>query len=106
MSSGDLDPARLIDHPAAAGIAGAMLSLRFAPGATWGARAVNVIGGAAVAVYVGPMVAEMLQLSSNGARMGLGFGLGAFGVTLADVIVAALRDLQLAKIITDRLSGR
>jgi hypothetical protein len=100
----DIDPLRLLDHPVGAGAAGALVGLRFVPGATWIERFINVFSGAACATYVGPAAAELLQLTSHGAIMGLGFGLGAFGVTLADVLVQTLRELPLAQIVTGLFS--
>ena len=48
----DLD--RVARHPYAAGLAGSLVSLRFAPGDTWRARAVSVLLGSLTAAYVAP----------------------------------------------------
>lgn len=105
MTPPDLDPAAALNHPAVAGLAGALVGLKFAPGITWRERLFTVAAGAAISVYAGPIAAEQLALTSEGARMGLGFGLGMFGLTLADVLSRTIRDLKLGEIISSRLGG-
>lgn len=105
MNHPDIDAAALLNHPAVAGLAGALVGLKFAPGATWHERLFSVAAGAAISVYAGPITAEQLALTSEGARMGLGFGLGMFGLTVADVISRGVRDLKLGEIIADKLRG-
>lgn len=105
MNHLDIDPAAALNHPAVVGLAGALVGLKFAPGATWRERLFSVAAGAAISVYVGPITAEQLALTSEGARMGLGFGLGMFGITVADLVARTLRDLKLGEIIADKLRG-
>jgi hypothetical protein len=101
----DIDLSSAIKHPLAAGLAGALIGLRFAPGVGWLDRAINVISGGAIAGYVGPAAAEFLALSSPAAQSALGFGLGLFGISLATVLMQTLRDLRLAEILADRMRG-
>lgn len=105
MNHPDIDPAAVLNHPAVAGLAGALVGLKFAPGATWHERLFSVAAGAAISVYAGPITAEQLALTSEGARMGLGFGLGMFGITIADVLARTIRDLKLGEIISSKLGG-
>jgi hypothetical protein len=102
----DIDIQAALTHPAAAGIAGSLVGLKVAPGASWGERFTNVLCGALIAGYVGPAVAEMLAIHGGTGQMLLGFGLGLCGLTLADVGLRALRELKVAEIITGWISRR
>jgi hypothetical protein len=102
----DIDIQTALTHPAAAGIAGSLVGLKVAPGVTWGERCTNVLCGALLAGYVAPAVADMFAMSSDSGRMLLGFGLGLCGITLADVGLRALREIEVAKIITGWISRR
>lgn len=99
-------PDELIRGPVAAGIVGAIIGLRWAPGNSWPERVANVISGAAIASYGGPFACEIFDLTSPKAQAAIGFGLGVFGISLATLAVSLLRDLKLADAITDRLRGK
>lgn len=101
----DIDLPAAARHPLVAGLAGALIGLRFAPGAGWLDRLINVVSGGAIAGYVGPAAAEFLALPSPAARSALGFALGLFGISLATVLMQALRDLKLGEILAERLRG-
>lgn len=98
-------PDDIIRGPVAAGIAGALIGLRWAPGASWGERMANVASGSAIAGYVGPLACELLDLGSPKAQAAVGFGLGLFGISLATTVLTLLRDLKLAEILTEKLRG-
>lgn len=102
----DLDLPTAARHPLVAGLAGALIGLRWAPGSTWGERLVNVAAGSAIAGYVGPAAAEAFELHTPAAQSALGFGLGLFGISLATVLVQTLRDLKLAEIAAEWLRRR
>lgn len=102
----DIDITSAVKHPLVPGLIGAAIGLRWAPGATWADRVINVASGSAIAAYVGPPLAEWLALTSPAMRSGLGFGLGLFGISAATVAMQGLRDLKLGEIAADWLRRR
>jgi len=95
----DLDLQTLARSAPGAGLVGALISLRFAPGLTWAERAVNVVSGTAIASYVGPSAADVLMLHSDNAKMGVAFMLGFLGISLAGSVLQAVREIKLAEIL-------
>ena len=102
----DIDVHAILAHPATAGIAGSLVGLRVAPGATWRERIANVACGALIAGYVGPAVAEWLAIATPTGQSVLGFGLGLAGLTLADVGLRAVRELRLADVLSSWITRR
>ena len=100
----DIDPHRIAAHPLTAGLAGAVVGLRFAPGLSWVERIANVFAGSMCAGFVGPATSEMFNLTSNSMQSALAFAIGMFGMSIAAAIFQALRDIKLTEIITDWLS--
>ena len=102
----DIDLSRATHHPLTPGLVGALIGLRWAPGATWVQRVVNVVSGSAISAYMGPVVAEWLSLTSPAMQSGLGFALGLFGISVATVAMEGLRTLKLGEIAADWLRRR
>lgn len=102
----DLDPQKIISNPLAAGVAGALVGLRFAPGLSWLERITNVSTGAACASFVAPAAGELFRLSSASMMSGLAFAVGMFGMSLGAAIIQGLRDLKVGDIITSWISKR
>lgn len=100
------DVDKLARSPYAAGVAGSLVALRFAPGSTWVERAVNVVAGSITAAYVSPALAEWLRITSPGLQSGLAFLLGLFGLSLAAAALQAMREAQLGQVITGWISRR
>lgn len=97
MPTPDIDPARIASHPAAAGVAGALLGLKWAPGTSLADKLINVIGGTALAGWGGPALAELWRLTP--AQISLaGLVLGLFGISLADAVMRAIKAIDLARI--------
>lgn len=96
----DIDAHKLMTHPLAAGIGGALVGLRFAPGMSWGEKLLNVAAGAACAGWVGPAAAEIFELTSVNAEAALSFAIGMFGMSIAAALVEAVRTVQWSEIIT------
>lgn len=96
----DIDPQRLISHPLAAGLLGAMIGLKFAPGLSWFERVTNVAAGAACAGYVTPAAAEVFGLVSAPMQSALGFAVGMFGMSVAAALIEAVRAVQWADIVS------
>lgn len=76
------------------GLFGAIVSLRWVPGATLGHKAWNVACGTALAYYGGPTLADLLSLASPKATGAVGFGLGLFGVSVSNLLMVTLTDLR------------
>lgn len=96
----DIDPQKIVTHPLTAGIGGALVGLRFAPGLTWPERALNVAAGGACAGWVAPAVGEIFQLASFRADAALSFFIGMFGMSIAAAVLEAVRTVAWADIIT------
>lgn len=97
MPTPEIDPTRIAAHPAAAGLAGALIGLRWAPGAGTVDKLLNVISGATLAGFGGPALGEWLRLSSSQLSVA-GLVLGLFGISLADAVMRSIRTIDLAEI--------
>lgn len=102
----ELDPNKIAANPFAAGLVGALVGLRFAPGISWLERIGNAAAGGAFAGFIAPAAAEWFQLTSTGMASGLAFAIGMFGMSLAAAVMQALREVELGKIITGWISRR
>lgn len=100
----DLD--RAARHPYAAGLAGSLVSLRFAPGDTWRARAVNVLLGSLTAAYVSPALTAWLRIDQPSLQAGAAFLLGLFGLSLASALMQAIASTPLGQILTGWLGRK
>ncbi len=88
--------------PALAGLSGSIVSLRWMPGETWPTRAANAGCGIAAAIFLGPWACELLEVASLRSTSGVSFGIGCFGVAIADIAVRQARDLKIAELIAER----
>lgn len=102
----DIDPARWLREPFVAGLLGAVVALKFAPGATAMERLFNIGCGALCAGFVSPAAAESLHLVSPAMQGAFAFAIGMFGLSLAAAIVVAIRDLKLAEIVAGWLKRK
>ena len=100
------DVDKLARSPFGAGVAGSLVALRFAPGASWGERALNVLAGSITAAYVSPALAEWLRITSPGLQSGLAFLLGLFGLSLAAAGLQAIRETPLGQVLTGWISRK
>lgn len=101
----DIDIQRVVAHPITAGVVGAVLGLKWAPGTSMAERLINVCSGAAVAGYVGPALGEWLHLGAS-AQSAVGFALGLLGLSMAGALVDGIKQLKLADIISGWISRR
>lgn len=89
------------------GVAGAIVSLRFAPqGTTWGDRAASVAGGIASSVYLAPWAVEWLGVASARVETGMGFAFGALGLVVLGETAKAVREAQLGTVLRGWLRKR
>lgn len=106
MAAPDIDQAaKIAGHPATASLAGAVVGLRFIPGATAWARLANACGGASVSYYVAPAFAGYLHLDARGTSA-LAFVLGLVGISLADGLVQGVRSTKWGEIIESWITRR
>ena len=102
----DFEPGKIAAHPLAAGLAGALIGLRFAPGISWLERVKNVAAGAVCSGFVAPAAGEMLRLSSPSMLGFLAFIIGMFGMSLASAVMMGLREVKVGEIISGWISRR
>lgn len=96
----DIDTHRVLTHHVTAGVGGALVGLRFAPGASWVERMTNVFAGAACAGWLAPAAAELFELRSVSSEAALSFAVGMFGMSIAAALIDAVRTTGWADIIT------
>jgi hypothetical protein len=102
----ELDLNKLLHSPLAAGVAGSVIGLRFAPGLTWIERVANVMAGSLTAAYATPGIAAWFDVTKPEMLSAMAFALGLFGLSLAAAGMQAMRDLKLAEIISGWISRR
>lgn len=100
----DFDTQKMASHPLAAGLIGALVGLRFAPGITWFERVTNVATGTIFAGYVAPAAGEIFHLSTVSMQSALAFAIGMFGMSVAAAVMQGLRDIKLGEIMTGWIS--
>lgn len=81
------------------GLAGSLVALRGAPGATWKQRAFNVFSGLMTAGFGAPAVIETFSLDSAGMTSAVGFACGLFGMNLVAAITSWIADAKLADVL-------
>lgn len=102
----DIDPDRVLSNPFTVGGFGALVALRFAPGATWWERATNVASGACAAGFLAPALVDWLQLKTPGLANAAAFLLGLLGMSLIAALLEGIRNLKLAEILQGWLARR
>lgn len=82
----------LMAHPAFAGLFGALVSLKFAPGTRWGERIFNVFCGVAIAWNLSMPIAVYFKLDVAQFSGAIGFMLGLAGMHVAHALLTWVRD--------------
>lgn len=100
----DFEPQKIAAHPLAAGVLGALVGLRFAPGISWVERLANVATGTVFAGYVAPAAGEVFSLTSVPMLSGLSFAVGMFGMSLAAAVLQGVRDVKWGEVFTGWVS--
>lgn len=95
-----------VKSPEMAGIAGALVGLKFLPGATWAERVFNLFAGILCAAFGAPGIVEWLHINNKAILMACAFLVGLFGLSLCSAVVDAIKNLQLAEIIKGWISRR
>jgi hypothetical protein len=102
----EFDINKILHSPLAAGVAGSVIGLRFAPGLTWLERVANVMAGSFTAAYATPGLASWFDIQKPEMLAAMAFALGLFGLSLAAAVMQGVRELRLAEIITGWISRR
>lgn len=98
----EIDAQKATFLPFLAGAAGSIVALKFAPGTTWVERITNVMSGTAFTWAIAPAAGEYFHLATPQMLSCLSFVLGLFGMSIAAAIMAAIKNLDLAKMISDK----
>ena len=98
-----LDFSELLDRASGShwlsGLAGSLVALRGAPGATWKQRAFNVFSGLVCAGFGAPAITETFGLNTAGMTSAVGFGCGLFGMNLVAAITGWIAEAKLSDVI-------
>lgn len=81
------------------GLAGSIVALRGAPGATWKQRAFNVFSGLVFAGFGAPAVIETFELNTAGMASAVGFACGLFGMNLVAAVTSWIAEAKLADVL-------
>jgi hypothetical protein len=95
----DVNLDKILTSPFTAGLVGALVGLRFAPGISWGERVTNVAAGAACSAFMAPAASEVFLLTSESMMGFLSFAIGMFGMSVAAAIMEGLREIKVAELI-------
>ena len=101
-----IDTDKLFGNPFVVGALGALVALKFAPGGSWLERLANVVSGSLAAGFLTPALVQWLQMDAPSYASGAAFVVGLLGMSVADAIVAGIRETPIAKIVTGWLSRR
>jgi hypothetical protein len=102
----DTDIVEVLSHPASAGIVGALIGLKFAPGVSWSERLFNLTAGSTIAWFGAPAAIEFFAIKSQGMTSFLSFSIGMFGLSIAAAIFSGIKETKLGEILTRWLSPK
>lgn len=84
----------LLENPFIVGLAGGVVALKGAPGASWPERLFNIICASLMAGFGGPAVAEWFSFTSPAMLAWSAFLIGLFGLNLAATGVDWIRSAK------------
>jgi len=92
----DLDPDRLIRPigPFAIGAAGAIVSLKFAPGSSWQERLTNISAGALLAGFASPALCHYFSMDTAEMTNAMAFTVGLFGMNFVASAWVWVKNMQ------------
>lgn len=100
----DFDPMKIASNPLAAGLAGSLVALKFAPGDNLSDRLINVASGSACAAYLAPAASEVFGLVTPSMMSCVAFALGLFGMSIAAAVMAGIREIKVGEIVSGWIS--
>lgn len=83
-------------RPETAGVAGAVLGLFNAPGATARERLFNLGAGVAAAIFLGPWITDVVGVHSKNSSMALAFIVGLVGMNLVAKFIEQAKSMTLS----------
>lgn len=95
----DIDPERVIKSPFLIGLAGAIVSLRWAPGTSWWERFFTAASGSLMAGFFAPAASQYMKFESAEMQSATAFAMGLFGLNAAATALRWLSTLQLADLL-------
>lgn len=95
----EIDPERFIKSPFLIGLAGAIVSLRWAPGVGWWERLFTAASGSLMAGFFAPAVSQYLKFESPEMQGATAFAMGLFGLNAAATALRWIATLQLADLL-------
>lgn len=87
------------------GLIGALLAAMTGPERDKRSRFIGFVFGFCVAVYVTDFLIYFFNLHGEHYRSGIGFALGYFGMGVAEALMKALRDTDIAGILKGKFGG-
>lgn len=95
----EIDPERFIKSPFLIGLAGAIVSLRWAPGISWLERLFTAASGSMMAGFFSPAVSQYLKFGSAEMQGATAFAMGLFGLNAAATLLRWLSTLQVGDLL-------
>lgn len=92
--------------PFLTGAAGAIVSLRWMPGASWAERGFNVFCGLITAGLCTPYIVHRFEIEAEAAQYVIGFGVGMFGLAVLNAVREGMEQADLRGLIARLIRGR
>lgn len=99
MSWFDDNVNQLAQSPAVAGTVGSLLSLRWVPGNSWGARGFSFACGMALVIWGVPYAVDFMGITSKAGPPAFGLLAGLLGMNLITKAVEYVAETKLGEII-------
>lgn len=96
MNYWDAYVATALSRPDVAGMLGSLTGafVGSVPGATRAQRFINMCGGMVIAYYMGPVVADTLNITNPRGQTGVGFLAGMLGLAVLNQIAASIKSVD------------
>jgi hypothetical protein len=85
---------------------GAFLAAVTGPQRDRWSRVIGFVSGFSIALYFTDAILHFFQLSADTYSAPVGFALGYFGMSVAEALIKAIRDLDIAEVIKTKIGGK
>lgn len=89
---------KIITSPLSAGLAGSLLSLKWAPGNAWWERFTNTALSFSIVIYGCPWLFEFFHITSERSQAGISLAVGLYGLNLCAKGVEGLKQVELGPV--------